>query len=211
MLRLKQAEIQQQMRDEQRQLALVEFRLRMIEAETNFPDLDVVIKSLEPMRVLSFFVRTKDVYNNGPHSMLNVVEVVKQAIADEKIQHTGVAIDVFHGETILPFESLELGEDQHEILIAVEKTQESITLEGIGPLTIRDEPAVKTAATLMLTGKGDGRLNEVEKATLLRRWAIAHGYKPHDYVRYLHHRGPLQTLTREEFIIEAQLPVDTED
>jgi DNA-binding transcriptional MerR regulator len=211
MLRLKQAEIQQQMRDEQRQLALVEFRLRMIEAETNFPDLDVVIKSLEPMRVLSFFVRTKDVYNNGPHSMLNVVEVVKQAIADEKIQHTGVAIDVFHGETILPFESLELGDDQHEILIAVEKTQESITLEGIGPLTIRDEPAVKTAATLMLTGKGDGRLNEVEKATLLRRWAIAHRYKPHDYVRYMHHRGPLQTLTREEFIIEAQLPVDTED
>jgi DNA-binding transcriptional MerR regulator len=211
MLKLKQGEIQQQMRDEQRQLALVEFRLQMIEAETNFPELDVVIKSLEPMRVLSFFVRTKDVHNDGPHAMLNVVEVVKQAIADGKIQHTGVVVDVFHGETILSFESPELGDDQHEILLGVTQSQESVTLEGIGPFTIREEPAVATVATLMLTGQGDERLKYVEQVTLLRRWAIAHGYKPHDYVRYLHHRGPLQTSTREEFIIEAQLPVDTED
>ena len=211
MLRLKQAEIQQQMREEQRQLALVEFRLRMIDAETKFPNLDVVIKSLEPMRVLSFFVRTKEASGDGPHSMLNVVKEVNRAIADGKIQHTGVAIDVFHGETIMPFESPEIGDDQHEILLGVEKSQESVTLAGIGPLTIREEPAVATAATLMLIGQGEGRLNAVEKTTLLRRWAVAHGYKPGDLVRYFHHRGPLQTLNREEFIIEAQLPVDNEE
>jgi len=211
MLRLKQAEIQQQMREEQRQLALVEFRLRMIEAETKFPDLDVVLKSLEPMRFLTFFVKTKDAHNNGPHSMLNVVKVINQAIADEKIQHTGIVIDVFHGETILPFESLDLGDEQHEILIGVEKSQESIMLEGIGPLAIREEPALKTAATLMLSGQGDGRLQEVEQVTLLRRWAFSHGYTPHNFVRYLHHRGPLQTLNHEEFVIEAQLPLDTDD
>jgi len=211
MLRLKQAEIQQQMREEQRQLALVEFRLRMIEAETKFPDLDVVLKSLEPMRFLTFFVKTKDAHNDGPHSMLNVVKVINQAIADEKIQHTGIVIDVFHGETILPFESLELDDDQHEILIGVEKSQESITLEGIGPLAIREESAIKTAATLMLSGQGGGRLQAVEQVTLLRRWAFSHGYTPYNLVRYLHHRGPLQTLNHEEFIIEAQLPVDTEE
>lgn len=53
MLRLKQAEARQQMREVQQQLAMIEFRLRMIEAETNFPILDVVMKSLEPMHVLS--------------------------------------------------------------------------------------------------------------------------------------------------------------
>jgi DNA-binding transcriptional MerR regulator len=211
MLRLKQAEIHQQMREEQRQLALVEFRLRMIEAETKFPNLDVVIKGLEPMRVLSFFVRTKDAHDDGPHSMLNVVKVINQAITDGKIQHTHVVIDVFHGETILPFESPELGDDQHEILLGVERSQESVALEGIGPLTIRNEPAIETAATLMLSGKDGGRLQAVEQVTLLRRWAFSHGYTPHDLVRYLHHRGPLQTLNHEEFVIEAQLPVDTED
>ena len=52
MLRFKQSEIQQEMREAQRQLSMVEFRLRMIEAEINFPELDVVMKRLESMRVL---------------------------------------------------------------------------------------------------------------------------------------------------------------
>ncbi|HSM71991.1 MAG TPA: helix-turn-helix domain-containing protein [Anaerolineales bacterium] len=209
MLRLKQAEIQQEIREEQRQLSMVEFRLRMIEAEVNFPDLDVVMKKLEPMRVLSFFVETVKNKEDGPHSMENVVSVIKQAIADGRIQHTGIAIDVFHGETILPFEAPELGDDQHEILLGVTRSQESVELEGIGSLKVREEAGIETAATLMLSGKGGGRIQAVEQVTLLRRWAIAHGYTPSDFVRYFHHRGPLQTLNREEFIIEAQLPVDT--
>ena len=32
---------------------MVDYRLRMIEAEINFPELDVVMKALEPMRVLA--------------------------------------------------------------------------------------------------------------------------------------------------------------
>lgn len=209
MLRLKQGEIEQNVREAQRQLSLVEFRLRMIEAEARFPDLDVVIKSLEPMRVLSFFVRTKDAIADGPHSKLSVLKEVKQAITDGKIQHTGVAVDVFHGETILPFESPELGDDQHEVLIGVTKSQEALTLDGIGPLMVREEPAVETAATFMLSSQAGDQIKYVEKVTLLRRWAVAHGYAPRDYVRFLHHRGLLQTLNREEFVIEAQLPVDT--
>lgn len=209
MLRLKQAEIQQEMREEQRQLALVEFRLRMIEAEVNFPDLDVVLKKLESMHVLSFFVKTKEAAGSGPHSMPNVAKEIKQAIADGQIQHTGIVIDVFHGETILPFESPELGDDQHEILLGVADSQESVTLEGIGTLTVKDEPGIDIAATLMLRGKDGGPIKAVEQVTLLRRWAIAHEYTPHNLIRYLNHRGPLQTLNHEEFIIEAQLPLDT--
>jgi DNA-binding transcriptional MerR regulator len=211
MLRLKQAEIQQEMREEQQRLALVEFRLRMIEAETKFPDLDVVIKKLEPMRFLSFFVETRKSRADGPHSMKKVASVLRQATANGTIQHTGTVIDVFHGETILPFESPELGDDQHEILLGVTKSQEPVTLDGIGSLKIWEEPAIDTAATLMLSGKDCGRLQAIEQVTLLRRWAIAHGYTPHNLVRYLHHRGPLQTLNREEFVIEAQLRLDTKE
>jgi DNA-binding transcriptional MerR regulator len=209
MLKFKQAEIQQEMREAQRQLALVEFRLRMIDAETKFPDLDVVIKKLEPLRVLSFFVETGKNKEDGPHSIKNVVNVIKQAIADGRIQHTGVTIDVFHGETILPFEAPELGDDQHEILLGVTKPQELVELESIGLLKIREIPGIGKAATLMLSGKGGGRIQAVEQVTLLRRWAVAHGYTPADFVRYFHHRGPLQTLNREEFVFEVQLPVDT--
>jgi hypothetical protein len=73
---------------------------------------------------------------------------------------------------------------------------------------------VETAATLMLETSDLMDINRagyVEKATLLRRWAIAHGYKPHDMVRYLSHRGLLQTNNPAEFVIEAQLPVDVEE
>lgn len=212
MLRFKQSEIQQEMREAQRQLSMVEFRLRMIEAEVNFPELDVVMKRLEPLRVLSFFDRT-DVVLSLKDALAHrerVADIIKKAIADGVIQHTGIVIDIFHGETIIPFHSPELGERQHEILLGVNEAQESVTLEGIGQLKVRNEPAVETAATLFLEPTGD-LAGFVEPATLLRRWAILHGYQPRDQMRFFNHRGPLQTNDGSEFIIEAQLPVDTDE
>jgi DNA-binding transcriptional MerR regulator len=214
MLRFKQSEIQQEMREAQRQLAMVEFRLRMIEAEINFPELDVVMKRLEPMRYLSFFAATHTTLEKGLAYRSMVVSTVQKAIADKVIQHTGVVIDVFHGETIIPFTSPDMKEKQHEILLGVKNTQEAIKLKGIGQLTVREEPAVETAATVMLETSDLKDINiagYAEKATLLRRWAIAHGYKPHDLIRYLSHRGLLQTSNPEEFVIEVQLPVDVGD
>jgi DNA-binding transcriptional MerR regulator len=212
MLRFKQSEIQQEMRERQRQLAMVEFRLRMIEAEINFPELDVVMKRLEAMRFLSFFVRTEHALSleDALAYRERVAGILKKAIADGVIQHTGVVIDVFHGETIIPFHSPELGERQHEILLGVTETQESVTLEGIGQLKVRNEPAIASAATLFLEQTSD-LAGFVEPATLLRRWTILHGYQPHDLMRFFNHRGPLQTNEGAAFIIEAQLPVDVDE
>jgi len=215
MLHLKQAEIQQGMREAHRQLAMVEFRLRMIEAEINFPELDVVMKRLEPMRFLSFFDKP-DLALPMEELLAHrerVVGILKKAIEDGVIQHTGVTIDVFHGDTIIPYHSPEIGERQHEILLGVTETQESVTLEGIGQLTVRNEPAVETAATLFIEPPPGDRDHDhagfVEPATLLRRWAILHGYRPHGLMRFFHHRGPMQSSNPAEFFLEAQLPVDT--
>lgn len=208
MLHFKQAEIQQEMREAQRQLAMVEFRLRMIEAEINFPELDVVMKRLEAMRFLSFFAGPHATVEEGLAHRERVAGIIRKAITDGVIKHTGVSIDVFHGETIIPFISPDLHERQHEILLGVIESQKAVALEGIGQLTVRDEPAVETAATLFLEANGDPR-GYVEQSTLLRRWAIMHGYHPHELMRFFHHRGPLQTNEGAEFIIEAQLPVDT--
>jgi len=93
-------------------------------------------------------------------------------------------------------------------------TQEAIKLKGIGQLTVKEEPLVETVLTLMLETSDLMDINlagYVEKGTLLRRWAIAHGYKPLDMIRYLSHHGILQTSNPAEFVIEAQLPVDTEE
>jgi DNA-binding transcriptional MerR regulator len=200
MLRLKQAEARQQMREVKQQLAMIEFRLRMIEAETNFPILDVVMKSLEPMHVLSLTVDKR-------HTMKQVVQAMHEAIEKGLIRHTGVTIDVFHGDTIIPLGSPELEVGQHEIQFGVEPSQKSVTLPEVGELTARKEPAIETAATLLLTG--EDRFENFERVALLQRWAVAHGYRFRNLVRYWLHRGPLHTLNRDEFVIEAQLPVDT--
>jgi DNA-binding transcriptional MerR regulator len=210
MLHFKEAEIQQGMREAQRQLSMVEFRLRMIEAEINFPELDVVMKRLEPMRCLSFFDKPDP---SLPMEELlahreRVAGIVRKAIEDGVIQHTGVSIDVFHGETIIPFHSPDIGERQHEILLGVTEAQTSVTLEGIGQLTARNEPVVETAATLFMKPTPGDPAGFVEQATLLRRWAILHGYQPHSLMRFFHHRGLLQTNNPAEFVSEAQLPVD---
>ena len=198
MLRLRQAEIEQQMQAAQQQKTMVEFRLRMIEAERDFPELDVVLKRLEPLHVLALTVRKS-------HKMARVAEALRAAIERGDIRHTGVTIDLYQGETILPLDSPELGEGSHEILLGVDPAQQPVTIPGIGNLTARTEPGAMSAATLMLTG-GDSPA-AFEQVALLQRWAVAHDHGLEGRVRYWNHRGPLDTLNRAEFVIEAQLPV----
>ncbi len=205
MLRLKQAEAQQQMRNVQQQLALIEFRLHMIEAETNFPELDVVVKRLAPFQCLSFFPPLSPTIDAGWKQMAKVANALNQAIAGGVIKTTGVSVDKFFGTSLI--EALRYTFEQHEILHGVSEEQEDVEIDDIGRLTVKEEPAVETAATLMLSAKEQPFMTSIEKVTLLRRWAAEHGYHAADYIRLYHFRGPLDTLNREEFVFEAQLPI----
>lgn len=205
MLRLKRAEARQQMRDMQNQLSMIEFRLRMIEAETDFPALDVVVKRLEPVHCLSFFVPRPPTVDAGWQQMTKVAGALRQAIAAGEVKTTGLTFDKFFGDTIL--ESTNYTFDRHEILHSVMEDQENVEVSGIGPLTVKDEPPVETALTLVLSNREVGVTHSLEKATLLRRWATEHGYKAADYIRFFHFRGPPHTVNPEEFLSEAQLPV----
>lgn len=81
MLRLKQAEAKQHMREVRQQLSMIEFRLRMIEAETDFPELDVVVKPLEPIHCLSFFLPRPPTFDAGWQQMAKVASALKEAMA----------------------------------------------------------------------------------------------------------------------------------
>lgn len=205
MLRLRKAEAQEQMREVQQQLAMIEFRLRMIEAESNFPELDAVVKSLDPFRCLSFYVPRPPTFEAGWQQMEQVVKKISQAIHERLIHSTGATIDKFYGDAII--ESSRFVYDKHQILHGVKANQEDVEVEGIGRLTVIEEEPARTAVTLLLSAKDAGFLESVEKATLLRRWAVEHGYKTADYIRIYNFRGPMDTLDRDEFVFEAQLPV----
>lgn len=205
MLRLKRAEAEQQMRDVKQRLSMIEFRMRMIEAETNFPDLDVVVKKLDPIHCLSCFVPRPPTIEAGWQQMAKVANALNQAIASGVIKSTGLSIDKFFGNALI--ESANYVFERHEILTGVSAEQEDIEIEEIGRLTVKEEHVVETAATLMLYAKELSLPGSIEKATLLRRWAYEHGYYPADYIRFYNFRGPLETLNREEFLFEAQLPI----
>jgi effector-binding domain-containing protein len=51
MLRLKQAEVRQQVDEDQARLVRIEARLRQIEREDHMPDYEIVLKTVEPQRV----------------------------------------------------------------------------------------------------------------------------------------------------------------
>ncbi len=199
MLRLKQAEIHQHVHEAQKRLAMVEFRLRMIDAEDNFPELDVVMKRLEPMRVLSLLIKRADLAVVGNE--------IQCAIAEGKIKHIGggSGMVVMRGNEI---EDEIKPLDAHlEVLLAVEDDHPgNVKLESMGGMVLRDEPGIETAATLLLHGREyDERY---EKVALLQRWAVEHGYKLCRMLRVVLHRGPFQTLDTSEWVSEIQLAVE---
>jgi DNA-binding transcriptional MerR regulator len=198
MFRLKQAEIKQHLDEEKRRLAMVEFRLRMIEAEINFPELDVVMKSIPSMRVLTMIVEDH-------HEMAPVVQEVQDAIRSGDIKYAGFSIDLLRGSE--EGHEIKLPEAQHEIILVVEEDQaESVELKSQGTLRLREEPAIDKAATLILEGLEHDERHE--QVSLLQRWAVRHEYGLGEQLRVLHHRGPLETLDRSEWVSELQLAVE---
>ena len=207
MLRLKQNEAEQQIREAKRRQDLIAFRLHMIESEDDFPELDVVIKKLDAQRFLSRFVPAHASPQAGKAHRDQTATAIRTAIESGQIHYTGAIYDVFHGETILPFLSDELRDDQHELLIGVTAQQKATEFPGAGHWHIKEAPEIGSAATLIVSGSKLGPITVVEKVTLLRRWALSHQYKPDNFVRYRHHRGPLDTPDTHEWLIEIQLPI----
>lgn len=199
MLRRKQAEIEQHVREEQARLGKIEFRLRMLEAEEEFPVLDVVIKRVPPFHVLSMPVGEK-------HEMAAVAREIRNAIESGAIRYAGLGMDQLYYEEGVE-EEFHPNHSPHEILLVVNDDQPGdVQLGSQGVLVLRDEPALETAATLMV--HGGEREERHEKAILLQRWAVAHGYRLGMRMRALNYRGPLQTLDRSEWVTEFQLAVE---
>lgn len=206
LLETQRHQLRQQADEVKRQLAMVDFRLRMLDAEEDFPALDVTVKPLPAMWVLSHYNVVHDSAREGLDRMALVVAALERAIADGDIAYCGPAVDLFHGETILPFDTPNLDPQQHEIWLGVEAEQRDVDLERIGHWKVKRVAAVAEAVTLTIV-HADRDLLPYERMALLRRWAVAHGYRPADHVRNVSIVGPLQTLDTDAFVAEAQIPI----
>ncbi|MEP7356710.1 MAG: MerR family transcriptional regulator [Anaerolineales bacterium] len=196
MFRLKQVQLQARVREEQAQLAQIEFRLRQIEMEGRMQSVDIVIKRIEPFYGLAFR------HNFQTRSEREKIgQAIERAIQEGLVKPNGGApSNIFYEEEFQ-------GEyTDTEIIVPVEPTHTaSVSLGDAGTLNLREIPPIEQAATYMHQGDYPS-LNE--KFIFLQLWAVENGYQLSGTWRFVYHRGPMHHVDPSEYLTELQHPIE---
>jgi DNA-binding transcriptional MerR regulator len=205
MFRLKQAEAQQRVREEQARLAQIEFRLRQIEREGMMQTVDIAIKRIEP-----FYAMTLRHQKQTWEERMLIGEAIGNAIESGRIKPVGSTatnplgsapmINLFYEEEFQGMYS------DTEVVITVETAHTpEVSLGDVGTFRLREMPAIEAAATYMHQGDYDS-LNE--KYVFLQRWAIENGYRLGGTWRFVYHRGPMHPVDPSGYLFELQHPIE---
>ena len=185
MLRLKQAEIQQQVQEEQARLARVEWRLKQIEREETMPTQEVVIKKVPPIAVAS-------VRDTVPVTQIGQLFGEVFAYLDQhKVSPAGPTIGIYYDE--------EFREEGVDVETAVPVAGSVPTGERVKS---QELPAVEEMACIIHEGNFDNLRGTYGQ---LMAWIEANGYRMAGPIRevYVQFTGPDATTN----ITEIQLPV----
>lgn len=197
MLRLKRAELQQTMRETQQRLDRVQFRLKMIGMETTMSDLNVTIKELAPIDVMSL--------QWHPNLSPKLREEIFAAVDAGQIQHTGKFMQIFDSEL--------MNEDwsNASYVLEVEPTQpdEDVELPTMGTFKRNRIAGAQHAAVMVIHGAEDGNPREIQGQ--LNRWAVENGYQLCGESRVVYHQGPMHEKDRSEWVLELQAIVEPRD
>ena len=191
MLTLKQAQIQETLQEEVQRLRAVEARLKMIEAEDQGEELDVVVKSAPPLRFLSL----RETFPLMTDS-LDVVGELLQLAKELPSSKVGHFTAILHGSAFdLENVDLELGfafkgsEDPQRVLPSARI------------LAVHDLPEVDTLLTSV-------RVGQFEQGCItygaLGRWMEANQFQPVGPAREVFLVPPCGT---EDPVAEIQFPV----
>lgn len=187
MLRLKQAEIQQRMAEEQERLQRVETRLKQIEQEGALPRHEVLLRRIEAQRVLSIRATIPTHYH-----IYSLFGELGAYFAQGQLRKAGTGIALWH--------DTEFREQEVD-------AEAAIPVEGAcrdwGRARGYDLPALETAACV--THQGSFESAEPAYSTLFQ-WIYANGYRPVGPVRtfLLQFRADADPAT---YVMEIQCPV----
>ena len=190
----KQAEVQQQVEAELERLALVKFHLRQIEQEAKMPELNVVVKRIEPFQALTLrdvFPTQKDIDQIGHQ--------IQAAIMRGLLKDIPLPQGISYGDEFRR-------EDQdYEFVLPMQMPHADVPLDGGGRLIMREIPGLETAATYLHQGDYDG-LNDA--LVSLQRWAVENGYTLGSEMRMIYFRGPMHRIAPELYLTELQHQVE---
>jgi len=200
MYRLKLAEAQRRVREEQARMTQIEFRLRQIELEGRMQTLDIVLKRIEPFYALTFR------HNFQTRVEREVVgKAIEKAIQQGLMQviSTTPPVNIFYEDEFR-------GEYRDtEGVVPVEATHTPTVSIGEGgrfTFKLRQLPPIELAATYLHQGDYD-TLNE--KYLFVQRWAVENGYKLSGTWRFIYHRGPMHHVDPSQYLTEIQNPIES--
>ena len=189
MLRLKQAEIQQNVRVEQERLARVEARLRQIEQEGRMPRQEVVIKKVEPQKVAAL----RDIIPTYP-AQGPLWEELVGFMAQHGVKPAGSCFTIYHDTEYR----------DRDVDVEVCEPRDG-SLADHARIKVRQLPSVETMASVIHEGSYD---NFDETYSALMNWIEANGYHIAGPAREIYVRALDSTDDPDELVTEVQLPVE---
>jgi DNA-binding transcriptional MerR regulator len=187
----KQREVQGRVEAELERLALVKFHLRQIEMESKMPELQIVVKRIDPFLALTLrnvFPTQQDIDQTG-------LEIMK-ATADGALKPVAIPMGIAYTDE---FRRHDL--DFEFVLPLDSPNSQAVALETRGALSPALVPGLEMAATYMHQGDHDG-LNHA--LVLLQRWAVENGYELGSEMRMIYYRGPMHRVAPAEYLTEIQ-------
>jgi DNA-binding transcriptional MerR regulator len=192
MFRMQQAKIQQQVNDELARLARVAARLRQIEQEGKMPQQEVVLKSVEPVHVIS-------VRENIPTPVFvgNLLTEGFSVLAQQGIQPAAPPQTIYYDEEFT------LTDIDVEVVIPVAASvKQDMTTASGRTFAVRDLPPLSEAATVIHIGSYD-TLSATYQA--LGKWIESNGYRIAGPSREIY----LKSAGKDnDPIVEIQWPVE---
>ncbi|MCI0712412.1 MAG: MerR family transcriptional regulator [Chloroflexi bacterium] len=199
MLALKQAELSQQIEDEQRRLARVQARLRMIEQEAESSLYEVVLKETEPLTAATIRQIVPTIQDMQAYRC-SMLDDVYGWLQKHHIQPNGHETIIYHMTEYIE-ENLDM-----EIAIPVaDEVYEELASRSRGDLTFR-----------RLDDEGDfactvhsGQIWDIPQAIIsLVTWIKTNGYDIMGGIREVHLSGRETSITDfDNIVFEFQIPV----
>jgi DNA-binding transcriptional MerR regulator len=202
MFMVKQAEIEREMQENKKRLERVAMRLRQIEQEGQLPDYEVILKSVEPLVIVS----ARQVVPTGddmPHYRRTLFSLVYHWLKQARLEPPGPELTIYHNA-----EYIEQEADIEAAVVINPRVLESSPSPAAanGDVAVRELPAVKLMASVVHQGGPSDR----EQAMLaLSSWIGAHDLDIMGPCREIHLSGSeLEYQDYRSIVTEMQLPVE---
>ncbi len=184
MLKLKQAEVEQHLADEEARLKRIAARLRQIEQEDKMSDYDVVLKTVAPMLIAS---RTVTIPTNDqvPAYIDPAYGMVSQHIQEHGAKATGPCLAIWH-------QAAEVHANEvAEAVIPIDRT-----IPSSDDVKVYELPATQVASVV----HHGAFENFVQEHTTLLKWIEANGYQivgPYREIYIQHDRSNMNDSATE--------------